>query len=74
MEKRNEIVYIINMKIIAKRKKNQDPIYDQKGNIIWDGKKVDIVVCEGEEKPTKFMFDNMQTYINLKEWDLKLMK
>ena len=62
------------MKIIAKRKKNQNPIHDQKGNLIWDGKKSEIVVCEGEEASTEFMFNNMQMYTNSKEWTLKLVK
>lgn len=62
------------MRITAKRKRDFDPIYDQKGKLVWDGKAKPITCTEGDDAVVKFMFENMKNYVDMKEWELKLRK
>lgn len=61
-------------KITAKCKKNQPPIKDRDGKLLWDGKPKLITLTIGEESVTKFMFENMKTYTDPALWQLKLVK
>lgn len=57
-------------KIMARRTHDFDPIYDQKGKLVWDGKAQDIVCCKGEKDVILFMFKNMTNYLDSGQWTL----
>lgn len=61
-------------KITAKSKITHKPFYDQKGNLIWDGKPKLLILTTGEKEVIDYMFESMKSYTDEKVWKLEKVK